>query len=228
MALGIAHLLNYQLRGRTFFRVAILMPYATSLAAATMIFAELFDRSSASSTGCSPRYTCRRSTGKAPMTVPDRGVVDRDLAVDRLRRTDLPGGDAGDQYRPLRGRGHRRVKEIFSGPAHDGPGSATQRIIFTDAWSRPIGAAPALGSSHSSATTAWPTAVPRTTGPGALDLLMYPQRLGQRRARTRLRRSLDHLHDHRGRGFLDQRTCSPADAERLGRQPQTWRQAPSP
>jgi cellobiose transport system permease protein len=43
MALGIAHLLNYTLRGRTFFRVAILMPYATSLAAATVIFAELFD-----------------------------------------------------------------------------------------------------------------------------------------------------------------------------------------
>lgn len=44
MALGIAHLLNYKLRGRTFFRVAILMPYATSLAAATVIFLELFDK----------------------------------------------------------------------------------------------------------------------------------------------------------------------------------------
>jgi cellobiose transport system permease protein len=43
LALGIAHLLNYRLRGRTFFRVAILMPYATSLAAATVIFLELFD-----------------------------------------------------------------------------------------------------------------------------------------------------------------------------------------
>src|SRR6478735_568605 len=43
MALGIAHLLNYRLRGRTFFRIAILMPYATSLAAATVIFAELFN-----------------------------------------------------------------------------------------------------------------------------------------------------------------------------------------
>ena len=43
MALGIAHLLNYRLRGRTFFRVAMLMPYATSLAAATVIFTELFD-----------------------------------------------------------------------------------------------------------------------------------------------------------------------------------------
>ena len=39
---GIAHLLNYKLRGRTFFRVAMLMPYATSLAAATVIFLELF------------------------------------------------------------------------------------------------------------------------------------------------------------------------------------------
>jgi cellobiose transport system permease protein len=44
MALGIAHLLNYRIRGRTFFRVAILMPYATSLAAATVIFLELFDK----------------------------------------------------------------------------------------------------------------------------------------------------------------------------------------
>ena len=43
IALGIAHLLNYRLRGRTFFRVAMLMPYATSLAAATVIFTELFD-----------------------------------------------------------------------------------------------------------------------------------------------------------------------------------------
>jgi cellobiose transport system permease protein len=42
MALGIAHLLNYRMRGRTFFRVAMLMPYATSLAAATVIFLELF------------------------------------------------------------------------------------------------------------------------------------------------------------------------------------------
>ena len=42
MALGIAHLLNYRMRGRTFFRVAMLLPFATSLAAATVIFIELF------------------------------------------------------------------------------------------------------------------------------------------------------------------------------------------
>ena len=44
MALGLAHVLNYRLRGRNFFRVAMLMPYATSLAAATIVFAELFGR----------------------------------------------------------------------------------------------------------------------------------------------------------------------------------------
>ncbi|MDQ2959212.1 MAG: sugar ABC transporter permease [Actinomycetota bacterium] len=44
LALGIAHLLNYKLRARTFFRIAMLMPYATSLAAATVIFLQLFDK----------------------------------------------------------------------------------------------------------------------------------------------------------------------------------------
>ncbi len=43
LALGVAHLLNYKVRARTFFRVAMLMPYATSLAAATVIFLQLFD-----------------------------------------------------------------------------------------------------------------------------------------------------------------------------------------
>ena len=44
IALGLAHLLNHKLRGRTFFRVAILMPYATSVAAATLVFGGLFGR----------------------------------------------------------------------------------------------------------------------------------------------------------------------------------------
>lgn len=42
IALGLAHLLNYKLRGRTFFRTMMLMPYATSVAAATLVFAQLF------------------------------------------------------------------------------------------------------------------------------------------------------------------------------------------
>ncbi|WP_405657948.1 carbohydrate ABC transporter permease [Streptomyces sp. NBC_00079] len=44
MALGLAHLLNYKLRGRTVFRVTMLLPYATSVAAATLVFAQLFGR----------------------------------------------------------------------------------------------------------------------------------------------------------------------------------------
>ena len=66
MALGIAHLLNYRLRGRTFFRVAMLMPYATSLAAATVIFVELFDPNLGLINWVpARRCTCRRSTGRA-------------------------------------------------------------------------------------------------------------------------------------------------------------------
>ena len=44
MALGLAHLLNYRLRGRTFFRVAMLIPYATSVAATAIVFTQLFGR----------------------------------------------------------------------------------------------------------------------------------------------------------------------------------------
>ncbi|WP_063772719.1 sugar ABC transporter permease [Streptomyces sp. CT34] len=44
LALGIAHLLNYRLRGSTFWRVAVLLPFATSIAAATLVFAQLYNR----------------------------------------------------------------------------------------------------------------------------------------------------------------------------------------
>jgi cellobiose transport system permease protein len=44
MALGLAHLLNYKIRGSTFFRISMLMPYATSVAAAAIVFAMLFGR----------------------------------------------------------------------------------------------------------------------------------------------------------------------------------------
>ena len=42
MALGIAHLLNYKLRGSIFWRVSMLAPYATSVAAATLVFTLLY------------------------------------------------------------------------------------------------------------------------------------------------------------------------------------------
>nr|WP_236719237.1 sugar ABC transporter permease [Wenjunlia vitaminophila] len=44
MALGLAHLLNYKLRASAFWRVAILTPYATSVAAGTLVFALVFGR----------------------------------------------------------------------------------------------------------------------------------------------------------------------------------------
>ncbi|MFI1809998.1 carbohydrate ABC transporter permease [Streptomyces sp. NPDC020422] len=44
LALGVAHLLDARLRGRAFFRVVALAPYATSVAAATLVFALLFGR----------------------------------------------------------------------------------------------------------------------------------------------------------------------------------------
>jgi cellobiose transport system permease protein len=44
IALGLAHLLDSKLRGSTFWRVSLLLPYATSVAAATIVFAMLFGR----------------------------------------------------------------------------------------------------------------------------------------------------------------------------------------
>src|SRR5256886_913281 len=44
MALGLAHLLNYRLRGRTLFRMGALVPNITSVAAETIIFVQLFGR----------------------------------------------------------------------------------------------------------------------------------------------------------------------------------------
>jgi cellobiose transport system permease protein len=44
LALALAHLLNYRLRGRTFFRMGVLLPNVTSVAAVTIIFVQLFGR----------------------------------------------------------------------------------------------------------------------------------------------------------------------------------------
>lgn len=46
MALGLAHLLNYNMRVRNFFRISMIMPYATSLVAATLVFASIFSNTS--------------------------------------------------------------------------------------------------------------------------------------------------------------------------------------
>jgi cellobiose transport system permease protein len=44
IALGLAHLLNTQLRARTFFRMFVLLPQVTSLVAVALIFTQLFSR----------------------------------------------------------------------------------------------------------------------------------------------------------------------------------------
>ncbi|WP_205863075.1 carbohydrate ABC transporter permease [Planosporangium thailandense] len=44
LALGVAHLLNYKLRGRTLIRMGVLLPNVTSVAAVTIIFVQLFGR----------------------------------------------------------------------------------------------------------------------------------------------------------------------------------------
>ncbi len=44
IALGVAHMLNYTMRWRTFFRVALILPYATSVAAATLVFNQIYSR----------------------------------------------------------------------------------------------------------------------------------------------------------------------------------------
>ena len=45
LALGMAHVLNHvRLRAATFFRMSVLVPYITSVAATTIVFAQLFDR----------------------------------------------------------------------------------------------------------------------------------------------------------------------------------------
>lgn len=41
-ALALAHLLNYNMRVRNFFRISMIMPYATSLVAATLVFGSIF------------------------------------------------------------------------------------------------------------------------------------------------------------------------------------------
>ncbi|MBC6445609.1 carbohydrate ABC transporter permease [Actinokineospora xionganensis] len=44
LALGIAHLLNYRLRGRLALRMGVLVPYVTSVAAVALIFNQMFAR----------------------------------------------------------------------------------------------------------------------------------------------------------------------------------------
>ena len=150
---GIAHLLNYRLRGRTFFRVAILMPYATSLAAATVIFAELFDpKLGMINWVLHVAAPAGRRLAGLQVALPDRGLDDRHLALDRLQRADLPGRHAGDQHRPLRGRRHRRRRPLGSSSATSRCPACGRRSC-SRSWSR-RSAPPSCSVSRCSTTTA--------------------------------------------------------------------------
>ena len=122
LALGIAHLLNYRMKGRTFFRVAILMPYATSLAAATVIFLELFDPELglvnwALDLAHLPAVDWQGSQ----VAGAGRGLDHRHLALDRLQRADLPRRHAGDRLLALRVGGDRRRRQVEAVPVRHHP-----------------------------------------------------------------------------------------------------------
>ena len=191
---GIAHLLNYRLRGRTFFRVAILMPYATSLAAATVIFAELFDPNVGIINWVltSVHLPGRRLAG-LEVAVPDRRLGDRHLAVDRLQRADLPGRHAGDQLRPLRGRGHRRRGSLGAVPPRDAARAAADDPVhdrgLDDRRGPALRRAAALPQRPRRRRYVEPVPDARPAD--------VPAGLGQRPARPGLGHRLDDVPDHR-------------------------------
>ena len=81
---------------RTFFRMAMLVPNITSIAAVAIVFGQLFDRDFGvvnwvlGLVGVGPDRLAGHQVG-----VLDRHLHDGRLALDRLQRADLPGRDAG-------------------------------------------------------------------------------------------------------------------------------------
>ena len=222
MALGIAHLLNYRLRGRTFFRVAILMPYATSLAAATVIFAELFD--------------------------PKLGIINWALTSVHLPAVDWQGSKWPSQIAVSsiviwRWTGYNALiylagmqaisNDLYEAAAIDGAGRWAQfrhvtlpglrpTILFTIVVST-IGAAQLFGEPllyHNGLADGGTSNQYQTLG-----LLMYQQGWVNDRLGPRLRHRLDHVRDHRHRGLHQRPARPPSRAPRSGG-PATRRRRP--
>ena len=119
MALGLAHLLNYRLRGPDVLagrdadartpprwpprRWSSRCSSAATRAWSTGLLALRRDRPG--------RLAATRLDG------PDRHLGHRHLALDRLQRADLPGRDAGDPGRPVRGGRDRRRQPLAAVPA---------------------------------------------------------------------------------------------------------------
>ena len=119
IAIGIAQLLNYRLRGRSFFRVVMIMPYATSVAAATLVFAQIFGRDAGlRQLGAVARRLRRRRLAQRRLDGADRHRRHHHLALDRLQRPHLPGRHAVDPAGPLRVGGPRRRQPLAAVRPH--------------------------------------------------------------------------------------------------------------
>ena len=115
MALVLAQLLNQRLRARTFWRMGVLLPNITSVAAVGIIFTLLFARDFGlvnwllGQVGVEPiDWQEHRWSSWLAISIDGR------LALDRLQRPDLPGRAAGGARGPLRGGRDRRR---LAGPA---------------------------------------------------------------------------------------------------------------
>ena len=121
LALGLAQLLNERLRARTFWRMGVLLPNITSVAAVGIIFTLLFARDFGLVNwllGFVGRGADRLAG--PPVVVVAGHLGDGRLAVDRLQRADLPGRAPGGAEGPLRGGSHRRRLELAAVLEHLG------------------------------------------------------------------------------------------------------------
>ena len=93
-------------------------PYATSVAAATLVFALLFGRDAGMiNWAARPRRDRPGRLAERRLDGADRHLRDRHLALDRLQRADLPGRHAGDPARPVRGGRAGRRQPLAAVPA---------------------------------------------------------------------------------------------------------------
>ena len=115
-ALVLAHLLNQRLRARRFWRMGVLLPNVTSVAAVGIIFTLLFARDFGLVNWLLGHRRRRpdRLAGE-PLVVVAGDLGDGRLALDRLQRADLPRRAAGGAAGAVRGgRARRRQRAAGS------------------------------------------------------------------------------------------------------------------
>ena len=83
LALALAHLINTKLRGRTFFRMSVLLPQVTSLVAVALIFTQLFSRLRAVQLPARRDRDRPGRLGGRTLLVVGRALRDGHVAVDR-------------------------------------------------------------------------------------------------------------------------------------------------